>query len=95
MTTFGSTETEDYPDDLSPEELSGGMTRGQKTTVEGVLLEMDILKQKFEHMSENLNKVIGLVMTLQGQYEALNAARARELNLRVAHGPTEFPDADD
>ena len=71
------------------------MLRAEKVTVAGLFQEVDILKQKLANHTEQLNKVIGLVMTLQGQYEELNAARARELGLRVAGGPTVEPDADD
>jgi hypothetical protein len=85
---FGSTQ-DDEVDLATKEELRGGMTRGQKVTVEGLMLEFDLLKQQFENNAEQLTKVIGLVMTLQGRIEAINEARVRELNIRVNHGPTE------
>ena len=93
MTTFGSTTKDEDPCTL--EELRGNRVKAENITIEGLFLEVDVMKQKMEHMTENMNKMVGLIVTLQGQYEALNAARARELNFRVAGGPTVVTDADD
>jgi hypothetical protein len=93
MATFGSTVNDEDPCTL--EELRGNVETAKQVTIEGLFLEVDVMKQKMEHMTENMNKMVGLIVTLQGQYEALNAARARELNFRVAGGPTVVTDADD
>ena len=85
---LGSTaqSTKDYDDDCTLEELRGP-SKQHKATLEGVLLELDIMKQKFVNMSNNQEKMIGLVMTLQGRLEAINEARVRELQARGT-GPT-------
>lgn len=91
-TTFGSTQEDNDPDYCTAEDL--GLTRQEKITMEGMMARMDLMQQKFENMSENLTKLVGLVMTLQGRLEAINDARVRELQLRGT-GPTVIPDAND
>ena len=83
---FGST-TKDPEDAVTLDELRGALTKGEKVTVEGLFQEMQVVKQQLANHTEQFNKLIGLVMTLQGQYEALQAARARELQDRGT-GPT-------
>lgn len=82
---FGSTEQEKV---LSDQEQDAARTRAKTATLGGMSVEIQILKQQLAHNTEQLNKVVGLVMTLQGRIEAINAARVRELQDR-GHGPTE------
>ena len=85
MTTFGSTQEEELPDE--------GMVIARKVsrnaaTFEGMNVELQIQKQQIKHLSERLDSVVGLYRTLQGQYETLQRQRAIELNAKVGGGPT-------
>ena len=84
MTTFGSTEEDPIP----KEEIGRALGRRDKATLDGVLQEMDIVKQKLEHCYEKLSRMTGLYQTMRGEVEQLRTQYALLANLRVNHGPT-------
>jgi len=84
MTTFGSTEEDPIP----KEEIERALGRRDKATLNGVLQEMDIVKQKIEHCYEKLHRMTALYMTMQGEFQQFREQRVKELTLRVNGGPT-------
>lgn len=75
------------PDYLSPEDMSA-LTRAEKATVQGCFNEMNILKQKMEHLYDRLDKMIALYGTVRNELQTLQEQRIKELTLRVNGGPT-------
>lgn len=85
MTTFGSTQKEELPDE--------GMRIARKisrnaASFEGMNVELQIQKQQIEHLSKRIDSLVGMYQTLQGMYETLQRQRAIELNAMVNGGPT-------
>lgn len=88
--SFGSTGNKHDsgdPDYLSLEELKM-LSRAEKATVQGLFNEVQIVKQKMEHLYERLDKLIGLYGTIQHQFQDFQIQRIKELNVRVNGGPT-------
>lgn len=80
--------TQDKDADLIDLSVVERMSKNEKATVEGCLQEMEILKQKMEHLYERLDKLIGLYGTLQNQFIVFQQQRVAELNVKVNGGPT-------
>jgi predicted nucleic acid-binding Zn-ribbon protein len=94
--SFGSTDNvheSGDPDYLSPEEMQA-LTRAERATVQGVHNEMEILKQKMEHLYERLDRMTKLYMTLQGEFADYKVQRIKELQLKVQGGSTTPEDWD-
>lgn len=88
--SFGSTENQHEsgnPDYLSPEEMEA-LTKVERATVQGCMNEMQVLKQKMEHLYDRLDKLIALYGTMQTQFQDFQEQRIKELTLRVGGGPT-------
>lgn len=85
MTTFGSTQAEET---LPPEAIAAARTRAQTATIAGISVELQLQAQRMEQLLERLDRTEKLFLTLQGQFEQLQAQRIRELQLRVNGGPT-------
>lgn len=84
MTTFGSTNEDPIP----KEEIEQALGRRDKATLDGVLLEFDIVKQKLDNCYEKLSRMTALYQELQNQFQMFQAQRVVELNNMVNHGPT-------
>ena len=68
------------------------LTMGEQATVKGVMQEMAVLRSMVDDMSEQHNKMIGLVTTLQGQFEQYQKQRAIELQSWLAKGGSTTPE---
>lgn len=91
---IGSTDVD--PSDPIPKDVIEGNFRQKKATVEGVQLELAVVKQQLENAHEQMRKLIGLYQTLQAEFNGFKAQRAVELNAMVNGGPTErLSSADD
>jgi hypothetical protein len=105
--TIGATvgDEPDYVEDgdlKTVEELRGAyqdmhkakLSLNEKATVEGVLAEIQVVKQQIKMQSEQMNRLIGMYGTLQRQFDQYNAQRVKELNVRVNGGSTTPEDLD-
>lgn len=84
MSTFGSTEE----DPISAEEMGIALGRRDKATLDGVLLEFDIVKQKMDNCYEKLSRMTELYGTMLDRFQQFEVQRIKELNVRVNNGPT-------
>lgn len=86
----------------TPDQLRGDMkaihraklSLNEKATVEGVLTQLSIVKQQLEMTHEQMQRLIGMYATLQGEFTQFKQQRIRELNVRVNGGPTTPEDID-
>jgi len=95
----------DYIDDAdlkTLDELRGEMktisaaklTMGEKATVQGLLTEIQVLKQQMEMTHEQMRRLIGMYSTMRDEFNQFQAQRVKELNVRVNHGSTTPEDID-
>jgi hypothetical protein len=86
----------------TPAELRGAMqdvaqaklTMGELATVKGIQAEMKMMKQQMDDLMENNNRLVGLISTLQGQFQQYEKQRAIELTSWIA-GRGTTPEDDD
>lgn len=99
--TIGATagKEPDYVEDgdlKSPDELRGAfkdlhkakLSLNEKATVQGVMTELDVVRQQLEMTHEQLRRLIGMYQTLSAEFEQYRAQRIKELNVRVNGGST-------
>jgi len=80
----------------TPDELRGDMraiaaaklSLAEKATVEGISVEIQVLKQQLEMTHEQMRSLIHIYATLRDQFNAFNEQRIKELNVRVNGGST-------
>jgi hypothetical protein len=80
----------------TPDQLRGDMkaihaaklSLNQRATVEGVLVEISVVKQQLEMTHEQLRRLIGMYQTLQQEFDQYKQQRIRELQMKVNCGPT-------
>lgn len=86
-----------HDEDLrTPDQLRGDMKRivdakmslNEKATVEGVMVELSVVKQQLEMTHEQLRRLIGMYQTLQNEFTEYKQQRVKELNVRVNGGST-------
>ena len=65
----------------------------KKATIDGVLLELEIVKQKLENAHEQMRRVIGMHQTLQAEFQQFRTLWATQLNGFVNGGPTQRLDS--
>ena len=70
------------------------LSLNEKATVAGCIAEVQTCKQKMEMLHEQMQRLIGMYGTLQGEVDEFKAARIRELTLKVNGGSTTPEDAD-
>ncbi len=105
--TIGATtgKEPDFVDDgdlMTKDELRGALkdlhtaklSLNEAATVEGVLSEIDVLKQRFEMGQEQLRRLIGMYQTLSDEFKQFREQRVKELNVRVNGGSTTPEDYD-
>ena len=99
--TIGATSGKE-PDHINDEdlksldELRGAMedmhkaklSLNEKASVEGVMTEIQVLKQQLEMTHEQLRRLIGMYQILQNQFNQFQQQRIKELNVRVNSGST-------
>ena len=90
----------DYIEDgdlKSVEELRGAykdmhkakLSLNQKATVEGVMTEIQVLKQQLEMTHEQMRSLLAIYQTLQAEFRDYQQQRIKELNVKINHGPTD------
>ena len=80
----------------TPDELRGDMKEiikaklslREKATVEGVRVEIEVVKQQLEMTHEQMRRLIGMYQTLQNEFTQYKEQRIKELNVRVNCGST-------
>jgi hypothetical protein len=70
------------------------MSLNQQASVEGVMTEIEVLKQQMEMTHEQLRRLIGMYGTLSGEFEQYKQQRVAELQMKVNGGSTTFEDED-
>lgn len=70
------------------------LSLNQKATVEGVMTELNVVRQQLEMTHEQLRRVIGMYQTLRDEFEQYRIQRIKELNVRVNGGSTTPEDID-
>ena len=70
------------------------LSLNEKATVQGVMTEIDVLKQRFEMTHEQMRRLIGMYQTLRGELDEFKQARVRELGMRINGGSTTPEDYD-
>ena len=68
--------------------ISAKMSLNEKATVEGVMVEIQVLKQQNEMQAEQMNRLIGMYSTLRGEFDQFQQQRHIELNMKVNNGST-------
>ena len=105
MSNIGAT-TGDKPDFVADEdlksldELRGAMkdldtarlSISEKATIEGVMVNQDVLRQQLEMTHEQLRRLIGMYQTLSGEFEQYRAQRVIELQSWLAKGGSTTPE---
>ena len=64
------------------------LSLNERASISSVMTEIGVVKQQLETTQEQLRRLIGLYGTLQQQFQDYEAARHRELGLRVGGGST-------
>ena len=67
---------------------SAKMSLNEKASVEGVMTEISVVKQKLEMTHEQLRRLIGMYQTLQNEFDQYKQQRIVELNMKVNNGST-------
>ena len=71
---------------------SAKATMGELSTLEGLKTEMVVLRDMVDTMTEQHNKMIGLVQTMQNQFDQFQKQRAIELQSWLADGGSTTPE---
>ena len=87
MSNIGSTKYEDS--DPIPKDVIEGSTKQKKATVDGLQLELEVVKQKLENCHEQMRRLIGNYQNLQAEFTQFKQQWAIQLNAFVNGGPTE------
>lgn len=80
----------------TPEQLRGDMREinkakmslVEKATVEGVMAEIQALKQQLEMTHEQMRSLIHLYGTIRAEFDQFNEQRLKELTVRINAGST-------
>lgn len=83
---FGST---NEADPIEVEEINKRLSKSEAATVQGLHTELEIVKQRMEHLYEKLERTHRLMGTINNTILELQRARVRELNVKVNGGPTD------
>lgn len=96
--------TPDFVDDgdlKTVEELRGAfkdmhsakLSLNEKATVQGCMVEMDVMRQKMEMLHEQMRRLIGMYQTLDGEFTQYKQQRVVELTMKVNGGSTSPEDS--
>lgn len=110
MSSFGSTEGKE-PGHISDEDIQAlslddmrgaykdmhkaKLSLNEKATVEGVLVELSVVKQQIEMQAEQMNRLIGMYQTLSIEFEQYKQQRVVELQSWLAGGGSTTPEDND
>ena len=103
--TIGSTSGKE-PDAIADEdlktldELRGAMkdihkaklSLNEKATVQGCMVELDVMKQRFVLQGEQINRLIGMYATLRNEFDQFQKQRVIELQSWLANGGSTTPE---
>lgn len=103
--TIGSTSGKE-PDHIADgdlktlDELRGAMkdmhkaklSLNEKATVEGVLTQIDVLRQQMEMQAEQMNRLIGMYSTMRDEFDQYKRQRVIELQSWLANGGSTTPE---
>ena len=64
------------------------LSLNQKATVEGVMTEIQVLKQQLEMTHEQMRSLLGIYQNLSAEFAQYREQRVVELNMRVNGGST-------
>lgn len=64
------------------------LNRMERATVQGLLLEMDVVKQKLDNCYDKMSRANGAYQTLLNEVRQLRAQYATLANVRINRGPT-------
>ncbi len=67
------------------------LSLNEKATVEGCIVELDVMKQRFVMQGEQINRLIGMYATLRGEFDQLQRQRVIELQSWLAKGGSTTP----
>lgn len=70
------------------------LSLNEAATVQGVMTEIEVVKQQLEMTHEQLRRLIGMYQTLATEFEQYRGQRIKELNVRVNGGSTTPEDID-
>jgi len=68
------------------------LSLNEKATVEGVMVQIDVLRQQMEMQGEQMNRLIGMYTTLKNQFDQYQAQRVIELQSWLANGGSTTPE---
>jgi hypothetical protein len=68
---------------------------GEKASVNGVMVELDVMKQRFALQGEQINRLIGMYATLRGEFDQFQRQRVIELQSWLATGGSTTPEDSD
>lgn len=71
------------------------LSLNEKATVEGVMVEMDVMRQKMEMQAEQMNRLIGMYATLSDEFKQYREQRVVELQSWLAGGGSTTPEDHD
>jgi hypothetical protein len=107
MTNVGATEGKE-PDHISDDDvekftlddirgalkeiIKAKLSLNEKATVEGCIVAVDVVKQQIEMQAEQMNRIIGMIQTLETQFEQYRAQRVIELQSWLAKGGGTTPE---
>lgn len=86
----------------SVEELRGAykdlhkakLSLNERASVQGMITEIQALKQQLEMTHEQMRRLIGMYQNLQNEFDQLKQQRIKELNVRINGGSTSPEDMD-
>lgn len=64
------------------------LSLNQKATVEGVMVELQVVRQQLDMTHEQMRRLIGMYQTLQAEFDQYKEQRIKELNVRINGGST-------
>jgi archaellum component FlaC len=107
--TIGATEGKE-PDHISDEDISmlslddmrgaykdmhdAKLSLNEKASVEGVMTEIQVLKQQLEMTHEQIRSLIGIYGTMAEEFTNFKEQRIAELQMKVNNGSTSPEDED-
>ena len=68
------------------------LSLNEKATVQGCMVELDVMKQRFVLQGEQINRLIGMYATLRNEFDQFQKQRVIELQSWLANGGSTTPE---
>lgn len=68
------------------------LSLNEKATVEGVMVQIDVLRQQMEMQGEQMNRLIGMYTTMRDDFDQYKRQRVIELQSWLANGGSTTPE---